>query len=61
MTNSTIKMKNIDLIYSPDDDDEVGRGWYFQRMDDWATSQLFASSEEAEAAMANNEIEWDKD
>lgn len=48
------------LVYSPDDN-----GWYWERFDDWATSQLFETNAEAintmqaELAFKNNLIDWE--
>ena len=47
---------NFDLVYSEDDDQECGKGWYVQRFPEGDGSQLFATKEEALAALAKNEL-----
>ena len=52
---------NIELIYSPDDAENEGKGYYFQK---WIgggktkTSQLFANEDEAQSALTQNKIKW---
>lgn len=45
--------KDLDLLYSPDDD-----GWYFQLVDSFSTSVVYESREAAMRAYEEDEIEW---
>lgn len=46
--------RNLDLVKSPDDN-----GWYFQRLTDWRTSQLFPTHEEATKAYLAGALKWE--
>ena len=48
------------LIFSPDDHDKYGKGYYWQDSKTWRTSQLFKTVEEAEKAKEENKLRWDK-
>lgn len=43
------------LVHSIDDN-----GWYWQDLQDFATSQLFDTETIARLAKANNTLEWEK-
>ena len=48
------------LVYSPDDEAECGKGYYWedQVSDTWRQSQLFATIEDAEKAFRNQTLYW---
>lgn len=52
---------SIELIYSPDDAENEGKGYYFQKWiggGETKTSQSFASETEAQSALTQNKIKW---
>lgn len=60
----TKQVVSTPLIYSPYDEDEYGKGYYFEERalntsGKWRTSQLFASKSEARQALRDNKIIWD--
>lgn len=51
--------RDVDLIYSPDDAEAEGKGFYLHRYKPTdATSQLFATAEDAIQAFQNGDAEW---
>ena len=51
------RLYELDLIYSPDDAMECGKGWYLQQAyGEWKTSQLFEAKEEAIKAKNENKL-----
>ncbi len=50
----------IELIYSPDDAAATGCGWYWQSVYGDATSQLFATEEEARRARQYGKLKWEE-
>ncbi len=51
---------DVDLVYSPDDEDQSGKGYYLHRYKPTdATSQLFADPKKALAAFAAKTVRWD--
>ncbi|MCK4760286.1 MAG: hypothetical protein KAT69_09550 [Candidatus Aminicenantes bacterium] len=46
------------LIYSPDDEINYGKGWYWQERKNWKTSQLFKTEKEAMKAMLEDKLKW---
>jgi hypothetical protein len=53
--------RDIDLVYSPDDDADCGKGYYLHRYKPSdETSQLFATREAALKALAANKVRWDR-
>ena len=51
--------RDTDLIYSPDDEDASGKGYYLHRYKPAdETSQLFASRAAALKALAANKVRW---
>ena len=56
MTNPDLTGDTYDIVHSPDDG-----GWYIQRWSDEATSQLYATREDAaRAAKSDSVIDWTK-
>jgi len=56
-----ILSKEIDLIYSPDDAANSGKGYYLQRYPSGETSQLFDTQAEAQRAFDNPKtIKWER-
>ncbi len=45
-----------DVVYSPDDEAETGKGWYIHDYETNKTSQLFATKNEAWDASLNNKL-----
>lgn len=48
----------LGLIFSPDDNENNGKGWYFQRFPEQDTSQLFETKAEAMKVMESNNLKW---
>jgi hypothetical protein len=61
--NIPIKGGVVDLVYSPDDEAESGKGYYLHRY--WLAekrdgiSKLFGTADEAMAALARGRLRWD--
>jgi hypothetical protein len=52
--------RDVDLVYSPDDEDASGKGYYLHRYKPTdATSQLFATGDEAIVALKDGKVEWE--
>lgn len=52
--------RDVDLVYSPDDQEQSGKGFYLHRYKPQdQTSQLFASAEDALAAFQSDTVRWD--
>lgn len=52
--------RDVDLVYSPDDFEASGKGFYLHRYKPTdSTSQLFASAEDALAAFQADSVEWE--
>ena len=54
----------IKLIFSPDDEDKTGKGWYFEERSlntsgNWRTSQLFSTQSKANDAWKQGNIKWE--
>jgi hypothetical protein len=53
--------RDMDLVYSPDDEADSGKGYYLHRYKPRdETSQLFESREKALKALAANKVRWDR-
>ena len=53
--------RDIDLVYSPDDEGARGKGYYLHRYKPAdETSQLFVDRETALKALAANKVRWNK-
>lgn len=52
--------RDVELVYSPDDAAETGKGYYLQRYPSGDTSQLFRTQQEARNAFHRPEsLVWD--
>lgn len=52
--------RDVDLVYSPDDESSSGKGYYLHRYKPRdETSQLFESRSDALAAFAANKVRWE--
>lgn len=56
----TILTREVDLIYSPDDEAETGKGYYLSRQRPYAQSKMFATEREALDAFLGGKIRWKK-
>ena len=47
------------LIYSENDEEDTGKGWYFEKRDgSWLQSQSFETEQDAIEAKRNQTINW---
>ena len=49
---------NVDLVYSPDDEAESGKGYYLHRYGPEGFSPLFATKEDALKVLENPKFRW---
>lgn len=64
MSKQKITHLHYVLIYSVDDENETGKGWYYEerclgRGGNWRSSQLFETEQEARQAFGNGHIKWE--
>jgi len=58
MTQNKYGLKQMTLIYSPDDEEESGKGYYWERFSDWKISQLYKTKHEAIQARHNHRLKF---
>ena len=53
--------RNVDLVHSPDDEAESGKGYYLSHYGPRKISELYATAEEAMAAYRSGNVRWRED